>query len=138
MMYKRPAYAKLIKRCKEPRSFIQVLSGPRQVGKTTLAKQVEDSLSIPFHYASADDPTLRDISWIEQQWEVGRLRASQDKTGLGALLVLDEVQKIPYWSDSVKEHWDQDTRNNVNLKVMVLGSSTLLIHKGLEESLAGR
>lgn len=137
-MYRRPIYNKLVQRCEEERSFIQVLAGPRQIGKTTLARQVQDSLSIPFHYASADDPTLRDISWIEQQWEIGRLRATQNKIDKSALLVLDEVQKIPHWSDSVKALWDQDTRNNINLKVIVLGSSTLLIRKGLDESLAGR
>ncbi len=58
---------RLSKRLKEPRRFIQVLAGPRQVGKTTLIQQVLDKVGIPAHYASADQPTLRDQAWIEQQ-----------------------------------------------------------------------
>jgi hypothetical protein len=137
-MYKRPKYDTLINRIKEKRHFIQVLAGPRQVGKTTLARQVLESLKMPSHYASADDPTLRDLGWIVEQWEIGRLRASQENSGIGALLILDEVQKIPQWSDYIKKLWDEDTYNKINLKVIILGSSTLLINKGLDESLAGR
>lgn len=137
-MYKRPIYTRLIQRAEEPRRFIQVLAGPRQVGKTTLAHQMQQALSSPAHYASADELTLRDLSWIEQQWEIGRLYLKQKPHPLGALLILDEVQKIPNWSDSVKRLWDQDTRDRINLKVMILGSSTLLVQKGLSESLAGR
>ena len=137
-MYRRPIYETLSKRLKEKRNFIQVLSGPRQVGKTTLALQLKDTLSMPSHYASADEPLSHDFSWIEQQWEIGRLRAREASSNEGALLILDEVQKIHRWSDVVKKLWDEDTRYGVNLKVMLLGSSTLLIQSGLTESLAGR
>ena len=141
-MYQRPICQKLIQRLEEPRQHIQVLVGPRQVGKTTLAHQVLELLrvtsSVPSHYASADEPTLRDTSWIEQQWEIGRLRAKQTNNALGAVLILDEIQKVPHWSDTVKMLWDQDTAAGLNLKVMMLGSSNLLIQKGLTESLAGR
>lgn len=135
-MFKRAAYPILMKRFHEPRRFIQVIAGPRQVGKTTLAKQAMESLPIPFHYASADEPMLRDNVWLEEQWEIGRLKANG--AAKGAVLILDEVQKLPNWSNTVKFLWDMDSRKKVNLKVALLGSSPLLIQKGLTESLAGR
>ena len=66
-------------RLTEPRRFLQVLAGPRQVGKTTLARQVMAELKVPSHYASADEPTLRDRTWLKQQWDGARLKA---KVGL--------------------------------------------------------
>ncbi|MEI8295647.1 MAG: ATP-binding protein [Alphaproteobacteria bacterium] len=137
-MYKRPIYSKIIKQLEGPRSFIQVLAGPRQVGKTTIAQQVIEAFAPAAHYASADDLTLRDIAWIEQQWEIGRLRAKHDANTSGALLILDEIQKIPHWSDIVKKLWDEDATSRIPLKVMILGSSVPLIQKGITESLAGR
>lgn len=137
-MYQRPIFEPLFKRLQEPRNFIQVLLGPRQVGKTTLAVQLKEALPYSSHYASADEPVSNGFSWIEQQWEIGRLRAREGKNNEGALLILDEVQKIPQWSSVVKKLWDEDSLHNVNLKVMILGSSTLLIQSGLTESLAGR
>ncbi len=78
---------------------------------------------------------LRGTEWISQQWEAARL----DVTGkAGAVLVLDEIQKIPAWSETVKHLWDEDTRKRRALKVVVLGSAPLLIAQGLTESLAGR
>lgn len=135
-MFKRAAHSTLTKRFHEPRRFIQVIAGPRQVGKTTLAKQVMESLPAPFHYASADEPMLRDNAWLEEQWEIGRLKTKD--SAKGCVLILDEVQKLPNWSNTVKFLWDQDSRKKVNLKVALLGSSPLLIQKGLTESLAGR
>lgn len=122
---------------KEPRKFIQVLAGPRQTGKTTLANQVLDDITIPAHYVSADQPSLQGEIWIEQQWEVARslIRDSKKRTGI---LVLDEIQKLPYWSETIKKLWDEDSKNKIGLKVALLGSAPLLIQKGLTESLAGR
>ena len=120
----------------EPRRFIQVLAGPRQVGKTTLARQIMAEKGVISHYATADEPTLRDRTWLEQQWETGRLRTRDQATG--AILVLDEIQKVSGWSETVKRLWDEDTHAGVALKVMVLGSAPLLIERGLTESLAGR
>lgn len=137
-MYKRLIYKTILQRLKEPRRFIQVLAGPRQVGKTVLARQVMDSLAIPSHYASADEPTLRDRTWIEQQWDLARLQISSEKGKKEALLVLDEVQKVTGWSEVVKRLWDEDTTAGTALKVVLLGSAPLLIQKGLTESLAGR
>ncbi len=137
-MYRRPMYHTLVKRLKEPRQFIQVLAGPRQSGKTTIVRQVADDTLVPVHYASADEPTLQSRTWIEQQWETGRLLNAETKGKDGALLVLDEVQKVTGWSEVVKRLWDSDTRNNLSLKVVLLGSAPLLIQRGLTESLAGR
>ena len=125
----------LAERLAEPRRFLHVVAGPRQVGKSTLVQQVTDELSLPVRYASADEPTLRGVDWISQQWEAARLEASGEA---GAVLVLDEIQKIPSWSETVKRLWDEDTRKKRPLKVVLLGSAPLLITQGLTESLAGR
>jgi uncharacterized protein len=119
------------------RRFIQVLAGPRQAGKTTLARQMLDAAGLPSHYASADDPAGRDRPWLDQQWELGRLRA-REAGRRGALLVLDEVQKVPGWADVVKLRWDEDAAAGLRLKVFLLGSAPLLVQRGLAESLAGR
>jgi len=137
-MYKRPIYQLFLKRVGEQRHFIQVLAGPRQVGKTVLARQVMEEVALPSHYASADEPTLRDRNWIEQQWDLARLKIDPKREDGGALLVLDEVQKVMDWSETVKRLWDGDTAARRGLRVVLLGSSPLLIHKGLTESLAGR
>ncbi len=135
--YRRPIYDTILARAHEPRRFIQVLAGPRQVGKTTLARQVMDAVGIPAHFASADDPSLREQGWLETQWEIGRLRARNGGRA-GGLLVMDEIQKIPAWSESVKRLWDEDSAAGLPLRVMLLGSSPLLVQRGLTESLAGR
>lgn len=135
-MLRQNLHDKLVKRLREKRRFMQVLAGPRQVGKTTLVRQVMAASKLPGHYASADEPTLRDRTWLEQQWDIARLKAGESKAG--ALLVLDEIQKVADWSRAVKLLWDADTHSGVPLKVVLLGSSPLLIQSGLTESLAGR
>ncbi len=127
----------LIRRLAGPRRFIQVVAGPRQVGKTTMVLQVLQQTGLPAHYADADHPTLRSITWVEQQWETGRLLAAQSGQG-GAVLVIDEVQKVPKWSEIVKYLWDEDSRLGWPLQVVLLGSAPLLVQQGLGESLAGR
>ncbi|MDE3045767.1 MAG: ATP-binding protein [Verrucomicrobiota bacterium] len=135
-MKKRLIYQQVFKRLQDKRKFIQVLLGPRQVGKTTLVLQVCEEIEKPCHYASADVATLQSLSWLQQQWEVARQKAKEGKKG--AILIIDEVQKIPHWSDTVKALWDEDTRMGLDLMVMILGSSPWLMQKGLTESLAGR
>lgn len=121
----------------EPRRFLQVIAGARQVGKTTLVGQVLARLDLPAVSASADEPTLGDRSWLSAQWDRARLLA--DGAGkLGAILALDEVQKIPGWAETVKRLWDEDTKAKRPLKVVLLGSAPLLVQQGLTESLAGR
>lgn len=135
--FHREIFRTILTRVTETRRFIQVLAGPRQAGKTTLALQVAEASTLPSHYASADEPALKDREWLKAQWEIGRIRA-REAGKRGALLVLDEVQKIPGWSDTVKNVWDEDTLAKLPLKVLLLGSAPLLIQHGLTESLAGR
>ncbi len=135
--YIRPQAADLARRLAEPRRFLQVITGARQVGKTTLITQVMGQVELPHHFASADEPTLRGSEWIQVQWDAARLLASEAGRR-GALLVLDEVQKVPRWSGTVKRLWDADTRARRPLKVVLLGSAPLLVQQGLTESLAGR
>lgn len=92
---------------------------------------------MPHVYASADEPALRDRAWLESQWEAARLEA-RDTDRKGALLVLDEIQKISGWSETVKRLWDEDTAARIPVRVVLLGSAPLLVQRGLTESLAGR
>lgn len=132
--YQRPQAAELARRLAEPRQHMQVVTGARQVGKTTLVQQVVAQLQRPVRFVSADEPTLRDGAWLRQQWEAARLEAG----AAGGLLVVDEVQKVEHWSETVKHLWDEDTRKRRPLQVVLLGSAPLLIERGLTESLAGR
>jgi predicted AAA+ superfamily ATPase len=131
----RPQFKVVLTRLAEPRRFIQVLAGPRQVGKTTLVRQVLEHAPDPFHYASADEPVINTMVWLAQQWELARLKAAEHGT---AILVLDEIQKIPRWATQVKQLWDEDTARGRQVKVVLLGSAPLLLQNGLGESLAGR
>ena len=133
-MYIRPIYQSLKKRVSEKRKFIQVLFGPRQTGKTTIARQLMDRLEMPAHYASADEPALKGTAWIEQQWEAARVKSAKKQ----ALLILDEIHKIPGWSETIKRLWDEDTVRRLPLRVVLLGSAPLSIQLGLTENLAGR
>jgi uncharacterized protein len=135
--YSRPQALILRDRLAEPRRFIQAVTGPRQVGKTTLVQAVTEASGLLVRFASADGPTLRGPVWIEQQWDAARLMA-RDAGPQGSVLVLDEIQKIPDWSEAVKRLWDEDARARLPLKVVLLGSAPLLITRGLTESLAGR
>ena len=116
---------------------MQVVTGPRQAGKTTLVRQALEAWGDRARYASADEPTLRDGAWIETQWEAGR-RIARGAGTAGAVLALDEIQKISHWSEAVKRLWDEDTARRLPLRVVLLGSAPLLIQRELTESLAGR
>ncbi|MDP3722632.1 MAG: AAA family ATPase, partial [Candidatus Omnitrophota bacterium] len=106
-MYKRTLTTIISKRLQEPRRFVQVITGPRQVGKTTAIQQVLEALSMPSHYAAADLPAPPATEWIAQQWELARMHGN---AGAPAVLVLDEVQRVSHWSIEVKRLWDEDTR----------------------------
>ena len=136
-MIKRTHYQTVIDRINEPRRFIQVLLGPRQIGKSTLIDQVTESLAIPFTTYQADAVPGATAEWISDIWESERMKMAKNKES-EHLLVIDEIQKLSNWSEYVKKEWDQDTREKRNLKVVILGSSRLLLQKGLTESLSGR
>jgi predicted AAA+ superfamily ATPase len=137
MEYIRKQFHTLKKRILEPRKFIQVLAGPRQIGKSTLVNQLLEKVSIPHTIEVADAVEPRDSDWIHRVWESARTTMMLRRLD-EYLLVIDEVQKIENWSEVVKREWDTDSRNHLNLKVVLLGSSRLLLKKGLTESLAGR
>jgi len=134
---KRAYLEKLKSRILEKRNFIQVVVGPRQVGKTTMVLQLLEETNIANMFESADAISNSNSQWILQIWEIARLRMKMAEAP-EFLLVIDEVQKVDNWSEIVKQQWDRDTREGVNIKVILLGSSRLLIQKGLTESLAGR
>lgn len=136
-MYTRSHYGKVMSRLTEPRRFIQVLAGPRQVGKSTLINQVISKLAIPHTLVVADNVPVSNIHWIEDTWETVRNKMAY-RQETEHLLVIDEIQKIANWSEAVKKEWDSDTREGRNIKVVLLGSSRLLLMRGLTESLAGR
>ncbi|MFH1783087.1 MAG: ATP-binding protein [Candidatus Omnitrophota bacterium] len=133
--FKRDITINIANRLQEKRKFIQVVIGPRQVGKTTAVQQVLENIAFPYHYAAADLPAPPLAEWIFQQWDLAR---NKIKGNACVVLVLDEVQKISDWSVEVKRLWDEDTRLGNNIQVIILDSSSLLIQKGLTESLAGR
>ena len=137
MTYTRPYALELLGRLREPRRFLQIITGARQVGKTTLITQVAERSGLRHRFATADEPSLRGPGWIAQQWEAARLLAD-DSDADDALLVIDEVQKAADWAEAVKRLWDEDTRAARRLKVVLSGSAPLLIERGLTESLAGR
>lgn len=136
-MYKRIQFDELLARLAEPRKTIQVISGPRQVGKSTMVKQVLQETAIPNMSVSADGLPKDSTMWIGEVWETARMRMRIGRHS-EYLLVIDEIHKIDNWSEEVKRQWDADTFNDVNLKVILLGSSRLLLKNGLTESLAGR
>jgi predicted AAA+ superfamily ATPase len=133
MFIRKPVY-QLVERLKEPRQFIQIVVGARQTGKTTAVVQAMERLSAPQHFVSADDPNLVSVEWLRNEWEQARALAKSGE----AVLVIDEIQKVGKWSSIVKLLWDEDTRLGVSLKVVLTGSSSLLLQKGLSESLMGR
>ena len=135
--FRRDQFEVLRKRMKEPKTFIQIICGPRQVGKTTLVLQLLEDLDIPSHYANADEHPLSFDAWIDQQWSVARLKARSEGVS-DIILALDEVQNVPQWSTAVKKNWDSDQRNDIHVKLIISGSSRLLLEQGLNESLVGR
>ena len=133
--YRYPLFGDLEKRLGGRRKFIQIVSGPRQVGKTTLIRQLLGHTKTASTYLSADNYEGDGHSWIEKHWDSVRLkcRGSNDH-----IIAIDEIQRIPGWSSTVKKLWDEDTFNKLNIRLVVSGSSGLLLQKGLNESLAGR
>lgn len=136
-MYKRAEYQIIKSRLEEPRRFIQVVMGPRQIGKSTVVKQVLQDLDLPYSFFSADNVPASDRAWISNCW--ASVRSLKESKGYDSIIiVIDEIQKIQNWSEVVKKEWDDDSFHDRNIKVLLLGSSRVLLEKGLSESLAGR
>ncbi len=136
MAFEREVVKALVRMIREGPPLIQALVGARQVGKTTAAEQAAGRLGFPQVFAAADTPLPPGPEWVESQW--ARARSLAAKEGRPALLVLDEIQKVRGWSEQVKRLWDEDRRGKRAIHVMLLGSSSLLLQRGLSESLAGR
>lgn len=136
-MYKRAEYQLIRSRLEESRRFIQVVMGARQIGKSTVVKQVLKDIAIPHQLFSADNVPATNNAWISNCWAA--VRSLKESNGWeSAVLVIDEIQKISNWSEVIKKEWDDDTFHDRNIKVLLLGSSRVLLEKGLSESLAGR
>ena len=136
MAFIRSLVDELATACRRKPALIQVIAGPRQVGKTTAAEQLRDRLKWPNVWAAADLPLPPGPEWIETQWQLAReLQPGADKK---VLLVLDEIQKVSGWSETVKRLWDEEKRVRGPVLPVLLGSSALLVQKGLTESLSGR
>ena len=153
-LYQRSQVNTLVQRLAEPPHHIIALFGPRQTGKTTIVRQALRRIDLETRYLAVDEPgtdefhvpsaateatflapQVRDTEWLVSHWEEARREAEH----LGRfVLVLDEIQKIPKWSESVKGLWDADRARNCPLQVVILGSAPLLMQSGLSESLAGR
>ena len=128
-LYERVFVAQLETRLSGNAPLIQLLVGPRQVGKTTGVRQLLARRGGSWHYANADDLLVTDRTWLLEQWQKALLQ------GDGTLLVVDEIQKVANWSETIKSLWDAHPGR---LRVLLLGSSSLQIQGGLTESLAGR
>jgi predicted AAA+ superfamily ATPase len=135
MNYNRPLQATLLSTLSRPTPVINVLVGPRQVGKTTIARQIEQAIGFPTIYATADSPVPLDSAWIETHWR--RANSEGTTTGTPVLLILDELQKVKGWSETLKLLWD-NRPTTPEIRVLILGSSALMTQEGLTESLAGR
>lgn len=124
----------LASRMREPRRFIQVVEGPRQTGKTTAVRQALASLEIPSKLvrASQDIPASRD--WLHREWDEARTEAANGPF----ILAIDEIQLVSQWSSTVKQLWDADTDDGKDLRIILTGSSSLLLQHGLRETLTGR
>ena len=154
MLYKRPQLEVLISRLGEPPRHLIAVSGPRQVGKTTLIELALNEIETPYQYVALDEQggvqamTREDDiapyrlvgkpngEWLIDVWH--RARQEADRSTRGFVLVLDEIQKIEDWSTIVKGLWDRDKRDRRNMHVVISGSAPLLFHSGLNESLLGR
>lgn len=136
-MYKRTEYQVIKRRLEEPRKFIQVVMGARQIGKSTVVKQVLSDIDLPYQFFSADNVPASNSAWVSNCWAAVR-SLKESKGWESVILVIDEIQKITNWSEAIKKEWDDDTFHDRNIKVLLLGSSRVLLEKGLSESLAGR
>jgi uncharacterized protein len=138
-VYERPVVERVLQGLKANKKLLQIITGPRQVGKTTSAMQIADKWKGPVVNATADSPLPPGPEWIRAQWNLALTKAIKSEWGKASvLLILDEVQKVKGWSEVIKELWDVESREKQGINVIILGSSSLLLQKGLSESLSGR
>lgn len=136
-MYERPQVKTIVSRMRETDNpLMQFIVGPRQTGKSTMFTQALGHVDLPRHVVSADDVIDPSPEWLSTEWQQARNLSSS--SGVPALFVVDEVQKVPHWSTVVKGLYDRDRREQMPVKAILTGSSSLLLQKGLEESLMGR
>lgn len=135
-MHERKQVNILLGRMQEPRRFIQIIIGPRQVGKSTALSQALRKQVLPFVFARADAAQPASRAWLRAQWAEARSLITNNNSS--AILVIDEVQKIYQWSEEVKALWDEDSFDGIDLRVFLCGSSSLLLSKEMNESLMGR
>lgn len=135
-MFQRVYVDTIASRLMEPRHFMQIVIGPRQVGKSTAIRQALKKQKLPYHFAQADAAQPATRAWLRAQW--AQARALVGENSPAAILVIDEVQNVFQWSEEVKRLWDEDSFNETDLRVVLCGSSSLLLAKGLSESLMGR
>jgi len=128
--------AHLRRRLTEPApSRIQLLTGPRQVGKTTLLLELARELGEAAVYAAGDASEAA----VPGSWEALWRRAEEAAEARGqAALLLDEVQYVPHWAARLKAGWDRVRRRGTPLHVVATGSSALRLGTGSRERLAGR
>jgi len=136
--FERNIVSEILQGLNSRKKLLRIMTGPRQVGKTTAAGQVADRWPGEVMNASADSPLPPGPEWIHAQWgRAARMAEKKQRVG-DVLLILDEIQKVAGWSEAVKFLWDEECRQPVGLQVLLLGSSSLLLEKGFSESLAGR
>lgn len=123
-MFERDIVTTLQKRLSEPRKFIQIVVGPRQTGKSTAVYQALEKIKSPIVQFSFDRPRDQNAKRLEKVWDEARLLLVDSDE---VVLSLDEVQKVPDWSSTVKYLWDNDTFNKRNIKVILTGSSAFTI-----------
>ena len=154
--FQRSSVASLVGRLAEKPSRLITIFGPRQTGKTTIVQQALNQIDQPSRYLPVDEPETafsgiatdapvlstalfgapRNAEWLTMHWEQARRQAEESVNGF--VLVFDEIQKIPNWSETVKGLWDADRSRDLPMHVVLLGSAPLAIQSGLSESLAGR
>ena len=136
-MFERAQVEIIARRIQEPANpLIQVVVGPRQTGKSTMISQALGKAPVRSHFVSSDDAIVPSAQWLQTEWQQARniARATQGRV----VLAVDEIQKVPNWSVAVKSLYDADRREGLDVKPLLSGSSALLLHRGLEDSLMGR
>ena len=117
-----------------------VVAGPRQIGKTTMVKQALSMHASTFVAADQAAPeainpfseqanefmtqalpgSAPTAEWLVLQWTKARAKARAQTDGKCHVLAIDEIQKIPRWSELVKGLWDADRAENLSLHVLSL------------------